>query len=614
MVTKRNTSRHFRLPAVMLCITLLASCATGPSISTSDNIGISDFDQEMLDSLLSEASRASSPEAESLYYEAARLLFDLGMIPEAREVLQNIDTDDLPANLKAEVTVLQGHILVRQNQPEQALALLGSGSFPPLQDLSAKQQVAIRQLRAAIYEAQGQHQQSAEELIALDSQLDDEGRAVNHELIWRSLQGIPIQQLGTLSDSAANDDLKGWYELALIGQRYQYNLDLQQMELQAWRSQWRLHPAALQMPESLGLIANLTENRPSRVAILLPLQSEAGRVIRDGFMSAWFNSRELGIQVPEVHFYDTSSSTDIPALHQQARDEGAELIIGPLLKQNVRALRVVSNLEVPTLALNSIEETPLSPQFYQFSLAPENEGRQVAERAWADGHRRVAILSPIEAAGEDYYRRKRDSFIQHWESLGGTIAAQQLYDGSNYTGAIENLLDIDISEERRDQLSDLLNEPVSFTPRRRQDIDFLFLLSGPGPARQIKPTLGYLYAADLPVYATQDIYSGQARPQTDADLNGIFFADSPWLLAEADELKQEAQSLFPQPSAVFLRLQAFGVDAFRLYPRLTQLSELQGYGNIPGATGELYMTEERSIGQLYRWAQIRNGVPILLAR
>ncbi|MEX2365388.1 MAG: penicillin-binding protein activator, partial [Pseudohongiellaceae bacterium] len=120
-------------------------------------------------------------------------------------------------------------------------------------------------------------------------------------------------------------------------------------------------------------------------------------------------------------------------------------------------------------------------------------------------------------------------------------------------------------------------------------------------------------AGDIPVYATQDVYSGSFRPQVDNDLNGIIFSESPWLLTNEDELRQQTQNLFPQNNPLLLRLQAFGVDAFRLYPRLKQLEDVTD-SQIYGATGILRMDENRSIHQQYDWAQFVQGQAVPLEK
>jgi outer membrane PBP1 activator LpoA protein len=261
---------------------------------------------------------------------------------------------------------------------------------------------------------------------------------------------------------------------------------------------------------------------------------------------------------------------------------------------------------VPTLALNNNEGLATNaPQLYHFALSPEHEARQLANRAWADGHRNAAILSPLDVADTDPLVRKRDSFIAEWQRLGGRIVAQDNY-RDNYTEAISGMLNLDASNARMASLRELIGRPVLFVQRRRQDIDFIYLIAQPGPARQIVPSLAYLYAGDIPVYASQDIYSGLSRPLEDRDLNGVTFGESPWLLSSGNEAGP-LRELFPATTADNLRLQAFGIDAFRLYPRL-RLLESSPESRMPGATGTLRLGPNRNIERELTWATIADGL------
>jgi uncharacterized protein len=156
-------------------------------------------------------------------------------------------------------------------------------------------------------------------------------------------------------------------------------------------------------------------------------------------------------------------------------------------------------------------------------------------------------------------------------------------------------------------LRELVGRPLLFVQRRRQDIDFIYLLADPAPARQIVPSLAYLYAGDIPVYAGQDVYSGVARPLQDRDLNGVIFGESPWLLGTADNDASHLRELFPATTANNLRLQAFGLDAFRLYPRL-RLLESSPESRMPGATGTLRLGANRTIESELVWATVTDGL------
>ena len=605
-----------RFSFCILLTILLASCSTTPSSNSGalndneipdiDADGVRSPEEVLIFSLLQEANNSSSPESEFFSLEAARIYIGIGQSRQAYELLTTLNTRQLDLELAAEILLLRAQYLVENARHSEALNVLTIERFDAIPQLSIALQKQLRNMRAQSYEALNQQAAGLRERILVDPLLNEQEKNLNHEQIWQNLLTLPLEELRRLSANEIVYAFQGWYELGIVGKAYQYNLDRQLVELNNWQSTWIRHPAGEQLPLTLQLVESMAAQRPNQIALLLPLNTNAGVIIRDAFMSAYLNVQSFGGQVPEIRFYDTSTTNNIINLHSQARLDGAGMIIGPLLRQNLSQLQQVPNLGVPTLALNNIDGAQsASNLLYQFALSPESEARQLAIKAWNDGHRKAAIMSP-ENTSSEIYQRKRNSFIRQWAELGGQIVTQAMYD-NNYTQSIENLLNLSESANRSEQISDIINASVEFSQRRRQDVDFIFLIAEPLAARQINPSLGYLYAGDIPVYATQDIYSGLNRTLEDVDLNGIIFGDSPWLLSQDDELKISAQLLFPQTSAQNLRLQAFGIDAFRLYPRIRQLETGTANAFI-GATGVLSLDADNRITRELDWARMQDGI------
>lgn len=82
----------------------------------------------------------------------------------------------------------------------------------------------------------------------------------------------------------------------------------------------------------------------------------------------------------QVKIYDTNTQP-LAALLAQAQQDGATLVVGPLLKPEVEQLSATpSTLNI--LALNQPEASNNSPNICYFALSPEDEARDAAHHLW----------------------------------------------------------------------------------------------------------------------------------------------------------------------------------------------------------------------------------------
>jgi uncharacterized protein len=137
-------------------------------------------------------------------------------------------------------------------------------------------------------------------------------------------------------------------------------------------------------------------------------------------------------------------------------------------------------------------------------------------------------------------------------------------------------------------------------------MEFIFLAATPQQAQQIKPTLNYQYAGDLPVYATSHVFSASGDQNQYNDMNGIRFCETPWLLNPSNPLRKQVAAQWPQANGSLGRLYAMGVDAYRLAPRLGQLKALPD-SRIDGLSGSLSMSPSQRIERQLPWAEFVNG-------
>ncbi|MCD8521070.1 MAG: penicillin-binding protein activator [Saccharospirillaceae bacterium] len=576
----------------------LGGCSTTPVQTGPDN------------NRLTESSRQSNS---VLMQQIGRQLDD-GEFGNAALQLQLLHERALTPQEQVEFMLLSAQMHLGSNEPEMASEYL-SQLAQRMDYATPEQELRASLLKARWYESKGEYLAAARERDFLSAALTAEQREQNHEQIWQDLMAMPELELLEWAEKTPATQLGDWLRLAAISRNSRLTLDEHLAAVNIWREQHPAHPAAIQLPGGLALLADLAANRPTNVALLLPLSGpleKTGGAIRDGFMAAYYESLNKGYAIPQVQLYDSQQYGDIDVAYAQAQLDGAQWVVGPIHKMQVQALQQRETLPLPTLALNygdRAEAETLPANLFQYGLAAEDEAVQIAEKAWSDGLRRALVLVPEGNWGERIYA----AFEQRWLELGGEIGEQRFYPNrQDYNPEIKALLNVDDSQKRYQTIRRLLNQPTEFEPRRRQDVDWVFMVALPQQARQIKPTLAFNFAGDLPVYATSHVYSGEPNPTKDRDLNGVQFCDIPWLL-ESSELYRTVENVMPNGQGGYARLYAMGVDAFRLLPRLKQL-EVFPHSQMFGSTGALALDHERRIHRRTECTQFRSGRPQRLAK
>ena len=609
--------------------------------------------------LLKQAQQTSSPASERLLLNAVRLLREEGKIIEASNILTTIDSSGLPTSQQADIIIETAYQALYNQDPDLAVSILTTDRINftnIINQLDAKQAIESSLLRAAAWEASGNFLLAARERIYIAPLLQDDleqtinlpiegnisdqptrppqntiglikSKQQNTQQIWLDLTSMSVEDLQHLSQTATFDETQGWFQLAWLFLANQDNLDAQASELDLWVRQHGTHPAANPLPESLAVLSQLVRQRPSRIALLLPLKGPylpASRAIQDGFLAAHFTDSAIEVTkgVTEgdsednekltIRVYDSSDTSTFLATYQQAITEGAELVIGALQKVNVKTLQhYEGGLPVPTIALNRGENYQTNPaNLYQFGLSPADEAHQVAAHAMAYEYKNAAVLYPDSAWGERVFK----AFNEQWSKFEGTAITSATFDSKrDYSSAIKQMLMIQQSKSRASNLKRTLGVTFEFLPRRRQDIDFVFILASPKQARQIKPLLDFHYAADIPVYATSHVYEGQPTSSQDRDINGIEFCDIPWVLVPPTETQKNLVDAWPNTPSRYRRLNALGVDAYRLHARIQLLTAVPN-SRFFGATGILSLSPENHITRELNWAQIRRGIPVAIPK
>ena len=599
-----QNSVHRMLVAGILFISITCSSPPPPVVNAPPQI---ESTTESIDELLRQANVASGSDSASLRLKAVEELINSGYLDRAELEIESIQNPNrLRATLQVQLALIRAQIAIKQNQFDSALRWLsGNLAESANGDTSAGRRLIL--LRGQLYQSINRNEDAIIDFISITESWPTNAETSLFEDIWLALTSLRDEELDQLAEEADSYEMRGWIELARIYQVDQFSIRSQLDSIVQWRRIWASHSAAARLPAPLIELQVTWESRPKHIALILPLQEAAGNAIQEGFLSAYYQSLSVSRDVPQISVFDSTGLTDIHDTFDQAVASGADLIIGPLNKKLVNQISERIEIPVPTLALNCADQDRPAENLFQFGLAPEDEISQVINLAWEAGYRNAAVIIPDNLD----YQRLETFFIETWTNQGGQVVSSARFIGdSDYAEVIKRLMAIDSSEARAEKLLDLLPRlNMEFTPRRRSDIDFIFLAANPRQGRQLKPTLAFYFAGDIPVFSMPSVYDGQENQTGNRDLDGIIFTDAPWVLNPTYQLRDEVNTNLRQAQGPLQRLRAMGIDSFRLYPRLKQFSN-NSISSLRGTTGVLTMSENRRIHRSLTTARFEDGIAV----
>ena len=479
--------------------------------------------------------------------------------------------------------------------------------------MTERHRLRVEALRADAWIQKGDPARAVELMMQREAWLYDR-RSIEQNR-WRLWQGLLVSDPQVLRAGvvlALDPDVKAWLELgSLAASTGQQGIGWTNGAVH-WREANAFHPAMvivdrLQLPDELNL------DYPRQIALLLPLSGRtapAGHAVQNGFFGAYFSTASSLDDPQTVRVYDVTTEGGASAAYSNAVADGADFVIGPLLRDNVIELANDILVPVPVLTLNYLPEDTLAPPgLFQFALAPEDEARSAAGRALADGYTKAVALVP----NNDWGRRVLTSFSTEFEALDGTLLDYRTYTPGiqDFSNTIEDLMALSGSVRRYQRLRANIGGPLQFDPRRRQDSEFIFLAADAPAGRLLKSQLKFHYSGDLPVYSTSSINAMDGR--SNSDLNGIMFADTPWIVAPQswiESLPPLYNEHWPEERRLG-RLHAMGYDAYQLIAALfaARTDQMQ---EIDGATGKLYLDHDGRVRRHLAWAQFQNGEPVAL--
>ncbi|WP_084711656.1 penicillin-binding protein activator [Nevskia ramosa] len=634
------------LPALMLLGLTACSTSTGivkrypgnygsePAASTSPSYGSStaaDADAALARGDAAAAARsyqaaaadATPEQAADLRLRAADASLAARDPFRADQILDQIPAQTSDPVLQTRYRLLRAQSALMRNDSARALRLLPAG------DPGGDPQLAERQL---LVRAQAQARGNdpiglTQSLVLREHYLNGiVALNANRETLWNLLQGATLDA-ATLGRAASQPPLvRGWLDLAALHRR---RATLGEFDL--WRKRYPRHPgeerlAALYAPSpsltmapaltpaeaaqqplapyaplgtapNNGLFPDVTAGAPlahgRSIALLLP-QTGPQAAFADALRAGYASAASAG-SAPPARIYE-------PSAYGQAVSDGAGVVVGPLLKENLTVLAQSPALPVPVLGLNYLDGNRIAPPgLYQFGLAPEDEARAAAEDAVSRGLRRALSMTP----SSDWGNRVQSAFETRLRELGGVVVDSGRYYGEPQAWAdpVRKLLRYVAIDDKKKAAEARAKAGPDIDPQRRNDFDFVFIGARASQARVLWPLFRYYHADRTPVYATSAVNEGPG----DGDLSGIRFCDVPWLLdgisGALQPLRDAAQNGRSREAA---RFYAFGADAWLLANRIAQ-NALRPGDLVQGATGALAVETNGAIRRKLVCARMTNG-------
>jgi outer membrane PBP1 activator LpoA protein len=419
----------------------------------------------------------------------------------------------------------------------------------------------------------------------------------NAESVWARVQQTSLDKLNA-SQNNPDTNAAGWIKLAIISKRYSVDTAELTQQLSTWRAIYPGHPGNQLFPGDVTLNSLAAMPAPKNIALLLPLQGKyapLGSAVRNGFLNAYYEELTKTSYQQSISFIDTSTLPSIAIAYQQALSKGADFIVGPLTKQEVQQLISAGSINTPTLALNytDIWFGSLPGSLYEFGLSPQDEAKQIADKAAQTGHTRAIIIAPQTEWGQ----RVVKTLTARWAEDGGTVADTFYFSAkSNLTSDIAQLLHVNMKDDTTKSREE--NDRATLEQQRRHDFDVIFLLAPPQSARQIVPLLRFYYVDKTAIFSTSVGYAGFPQPQKDFDLNGVTFCDTPWIIGgKSADGNPEANRLF-----------AVGHDSYFISRNIARFTTLPNFP-MYGQTGALTLTPQKQFYRRLAWAQFHAGRP-----
>lgn len=418
--------------------------------------------------------------------------------------------------------------------------------------------------------------------------------------IWPLLKKLSLRQLekAMLTDS----HLQAWLQLAIITRKYSADAYRMASELQNWQNHHPDHPAYQNLPQDLDLALHTIKYQPQKVAVLLPLSGRLqsqGEALKQGILAAYFEHENAQ---PELSFIDSNL---LQPEETASIAEQYDFIVGPLEKDKIESLLATLPIDKPVLALNRVANQPPHPQAYFFALAPEDEAQQLVEHLLDKGFKKPVLI----ASNNSSMQRMVSTFSQQWlEKTHYSPNAVTFESSKSMRTGLADLLEVNQSRSRIDQIERLSAKEVKSFYRNRQDVDAIVIFANAEETELLVPIIEASispFSDIIPVFASSRSYSQVMSNNSLRDLRNLTFIDMPWMLPKHpwQELKHSFETLWPSHRDSLQRLFAMGYDAYTLIPHLKHMAILPEL-RVQGLTGQISLDNHDVLHQEFALGKV----------
>ena len=584
----------FRTVRILILVAslLLGACATNDSTIRHDDPRAQQADQLASEGNLDAAARqflalaAENGGSAGAHYRlrAAEVLRENGDLEGAARAISDIRRKSLGGEEPLRLDLIDAEVSLQRGDADRASALLAM----PEESIPASLRLRFIELRARAASTRGDRFAAARLRAMLDAELTGHDRDINRDQIIETLSALDDATLkGRAGSLRPEDALLPWIEHALKLRGQTLPREIPQPQ----------RPVGTLMPNADNNLSREGFSAIHQIALILPLGGPVAGVSRsiiDGFFAAYFSDDSA--ERPLLRTYDAGKSPEEAlAAYQQSVKDGADFVVGPLLREAVGAL-FRQPLPIRVLALNHPDTGEVPPRgSAEFGLLPDAEGAQAAERMLSLGMTRAAVF----AARTDWAERAALAFRAQFEARGGTVSGEARLPDAEFNYKSE------ILQAARDIADGSNPNGTGKAPPADAGV---FISMRPQQARLLMPQLK-LAGINAPVFATSHVNSGELNVSLDRDLNGVQFCDATWLFSPVPgrpDRNAMARDL-ASANGVGGRLFAFGMDAYALLPYMDWLL-VHPETYLDGASGQLAADSFGRIHRVLTWARFEDGI------